>query len=417
MMKNFAIDKKRDLLAPDLECYQMDLSRPVNDAIASGEVKANTDFAELPSWNKYVAAPPKAKGFFTRTMQAILHGQGGYDELNPEIQAPLYENKRPRVIMIFLPHNTRSDAFEIILDHLTEIAGGFEVVGLNGKIGVTNEKSQRVVSEIVRKGKPTIILSSQIAQRSFSIPEITELYLAYDAGQIGATIQKMSRVLTPDDLGKIGRVFSLSFDPNRDDKFDSMILETAINLQRRKVNSTKSLQQLMATVLSTVNIYRSTVDGPILIKDDFLQGALARRSVFRVLGKMVNLSALSSDAVSALATGNAAYFRAAKQQTVQKGKTRQNVPSTTPKAPSAVPADAKEMAKAREVLVSLFENIDVLLHVAGTHDVLEAIEIVETQPELKKAIEDAYGLSLDTIGYLFATKAVKQQWVELMIQS
>lgn len=411
IMKQFAIDTSRDLLAPDLECYQMDLSRPVNDAIASGEVDA--DFANLPSWAKYIAAPPKGKGFFTRTMQAILHGQGGYDELNPEIQAPLWNNNRPRVLMIFIPHNTRIEAFRIIESHLREVAGGFEVVALHGGNGVSQAKSQRIVREVVRKGKPTVIISSQIAQRSFSVPEITELYLAYDGGQIGATIQKMSRVLTPDDVEKIGRVFSLSFDPNRDDKFDSMIIETAVNLQRRNVS--KSLQQLMATVLSTVNIYRATVTGPVMISDDFLKGALARRSVYRVLGKMVNLNALEPEAITALASGNSAYFRISKQQKAQSGKVRKPVPKAAANNGSPTPASAKEEAKAREVLVTLFENIDLLLIVASTHDVILALRFVEKDSELKEAIEAAYGLTIETIEHLFSSEAVKQQWVELMV--
>ena len=300
MLKQFKISTDRDLLVPDFACYQMNLMGPVNAAIAAGEV--DEDFETLPSWAKFAANPIKSKGFFTRTLEAMFLGQGGHDELNVDLQTEDYKSQR--VSMMFMPANTRNDVLELIGNIAQETLPGYEVIVLCGAVKhngrkITNRSAERAVKEIVEQGKPTLILAAQMAQRSFSIPEITELYLAYDRGENGATIQKMSRTLTPGDMDKVGRIFSLSFDPNRDDKFDAMVVETALNHKKR--NAAKSLQEAMRDVLRTIDIFKCTQDGSIKVEvDEYLALALERKGISRVLGKIVNINLLTADAPTLL---------------------------------------------------------------------------------------------------------------------
>ena len=76
-LKNFKLDPSRDLLYPDFECYQMDLSGPVNATIAAGE--GGEDFKLGPSWAKVAANPVKAKGFISpeRVAQSVLYRRSG----------------------------------------------------------------------------------------------------------------------------------------------------------------------------------------------------------------------------------------------------------------------------------------------------------------------------------------------------
>jgi hypothetical protein len=69
-MKNFKINTTRDLLYPDVNCYQMDLGPAVEAAIEAGLVEG--EMKELPSWSKFVASPIKAKGFFVNMVQVIM---------------------------------------------------------------------------------------------------------------------------------------------------------------------------------------------------------------------------------------------------------------------------------------------------------------------------------------------------------
>lgn len=413
MLKQFQINTTRDLLIPDFACYQMDLIGPVNAAIEAGEV--DDDFASLPSWAKFAANPIKSKGFYTRTLSAMFLGQGGHDELNVDLQTEDYKSQR--VSMMFFPANTRNDVLELIGTITQETLPAFEVVVLCGAVKhngrrITNRNAEQAVKEIVEKGKPTLILAAQMAQRSFSIPEITELYLAYDKGENGATIQKMSRTLTPGDMSKIGRIFSLSFDPNRDDKFDAMVVETALNHKKR--NSAKSLQEAMRDVLKTIDIFKCTPEGSVKVDvDDYLALALERKGISRVLGKIVNLTLLSSDAIAALANGNSDYFRNQQHDVAQSGSTRNSSNGTT----NGVQRDLssqKEIAKAREVITTIIENLDIVILGTGNSVLADAMAVVQDNNEMRKCVEEEFGVAAETITYLFENNIIRQDWVELL---
>lgn len=412
MLKHFQINTKRDLLVPNFACYQMNLMGPVNSAIEAGEVDEN--FAELPSWAKFAANPIKSKGFFTRTLEAMFLGQGGHDELNVDLQTEDYKSQR--VSMMFMPANTRNDVLELIGTIAQETLPGYEVIVLCGTVKhngrkITNRIAERAVKEIVEQGKPTLIIAAQMAQRSFSIPEITELYLAYDRGENGATIQKMSRTLTPGDMDKVGRIFSLSFDPNRDDKFDAMIVETALNHKKR--HNTKSLQEAMRDVLRTIDIFKCTPDGSIKVEvDEYLALALERKGVSRVLGKIVNLSLLSSDAITALANGNSDYFRNQKTDTAESGKTRNS--STKSSGVRQDLKTQKEIAKAREVITTIIENLDIVILGTGNSVLADAMSSVEENQEMRECVEEEFGVAAETISFLFKNNIIRQDWVELL---
>lgn len=412
MLKHFKINSQRDLLAPDFECYQMDLIGPVNDAIAAGEV--DEDFAELPSWTKFSTNPIKAKGFFTRMLQSVFLAQGGHDELNVDFQT--MDVKKQRVSMMFMPANTRNDVLELIGNIAQETLAGYEVVVLCGAVKhngrtMSNRYAEKAVKEVVEQGKPTLIIAAQMAQRSFSVPEITELYLAYDRGDNGATIQKMSRTLTPNDLSKVGRIFSLSFDPNRDDKFDAMIVETALNYKKR--NSSKSLQEAMRDVLRTIDIFKCTQDGAIKVDlDDYLAVALERKGITRVLGKIADMSLLSHDELEALANGNSDYFKNNKQDSAETGKTKDTTPGDKNKKKTK--EDIKLEQKAREVITTIIENLDIIILGTDNKILADAMHTVEHDEQMRKCVEEEFGVGAETLTYLFENNVIKQDWAELL---
>lgn len=415
MLKNFKIDVQRDLLVPDFKCYQMDLAGPVNAAIAAGEV--DEEFKLLPSWAKFAANPIKAKGFFTRTLQALFLGQGGHDELNVDLQAEIYQRERARTAMMFMPANTRNQLLEMIGTIAQEALPAYEIIVLCGSVKyngrkITNRLAEKTVKEIVESGKPVLIIAAQMAQRSFSIPEITEVYLAYDRGDNGATIQKVSRALTPGSIDKVSRIVSLSFDSNRDDKFDALIVETAINFKKR--SEVKSLQEALREVISTIDIYRCTSGGAIkLDKDEYLELAMSRKSISRVLGKIVNISLLTTEAIVALANGNSDYFRNNKKEIVLSGKTRESSKNVKQKVKRDIERE-KEIAKAREVIVTIIENLDIII--LGTNNTIlaDAMASVEQDADMRQCVEEEFGVAVETISFLFKNGVIQQDWVELM---
>jgi len=411
MLKQFKINSKRDILAPDLACYQMDLTGPVNAAIEAGEV--DEEFKFLPSWAKFGSNPIKAKGFFVRTLEAIFLGKGNHDELNVDYQ--INDSPEQRVAMMFISAKNNialNDAAKIAQQTLP----GYRVIALNGSSKhngrkITNENAEKVVKEIVETGVPVLILSKEMAARSFSIPEITELYLAYDKGSNGTTIQKMSRTLTPGALEKIGRIFSLSFDPNRDDKFDAMIIETANNYARR--SEQVDFREAMRDVLKTIDIFSCTSEGAVKMDiDTYLEQALARKAVSRVLGKVIDISKIDGAIVTALANGNRDISKNAKVQAALKGKTKDSQGNNITN--SHEDNSLAEIAKAREALVFILENLDYLIYGTQSKIISETLPKIKSNEQFVKAVEDRFGINFQILEYLFETGAINQKHVELL---
>lgn len=415
MLKNFKINTKRDLLVPDFACYQMNLQGPVQAAIAAGLV--SDDFKELPSWSKFAAHPMKSRGFFSRVLEALFKGQGGFDELNVNLQTENWSGVR--VAMMFVSaNNAQMDMIDTIA---SETLDAWRVITLtgsrkyNGK-KITNKNCQKIVAEIVEQAqkdnKSVLIISNNLGQRSFSIPEITELYLAYDAGEMGATLQKMSRTLTPGEINKVGRIFSLSFDPNRDDKFDAMVFETAVNIKRRK--NMRSLAEALRTVLSTIDIFNCTKDGAVAIKDTYLAAALARNAVSRVLGKTINLGQCSTEVLVAIAQGNADYLRNEKQERTTKGQTRSVKQERNSNSQTVDKSTEKLIAKAREVVVTILENLDIIIEGTGCEILTDAMAVIRNDVEYQECVEEEFGVGYEVIEYLFDNEIIKQEHAELM---
>jgi hypothetical protein len=412
-MKNFKINTTRDLLYPDVNCYQMDLGPAVEAAIEAGLVEG--EMKELPSWSKFVASPIKAKGFFINMLKSVFEGTGNNDELNVDLQTGLV-NKR-RIAMMFLPENTKTRKEDNMLGTVCNIAqqtlSSYEVIELSGNT-TTNKKAQKKVKEVIEKypNKSILIIASKIAQRSFSIGEIDELYLAYDKGENGSSIQKMSRALTPDTEGKVGRIFSLSFNPNRDDKFDALLVQTAMN-QVNKNPDTTDIRQELGRILRTVDIFNCTEDGAIPITvDDFVEEALSRKSISRVMGNKADIHLLGDDIIKALAEGNVDYLTNKQRDTVRTGKTRDIVDKLpTDKLPT--PGTNKDMAAVKEMITTIIENADIIVKGTNQTIIREALVTIE-EWNAESTIKEEFGVEYSIIKYLFEENIIKQEWINIL---
>jgi len=414
-LKKFTVDPSRHQLYVDVEFYQMGLARVVEWAHANDPGAFRDDGAYLPSWTKFAADPVRAKGFWTRMLQAVFEGKHSWDELNVDYQIKRSSKDGQRVAMMFLPGSTTNV-------NLTEAAAlaqaalpAFRVVPIYGDT-MTNGTAEDKVHEEIEKAQagPVLLLSAGMAQRSFSVGAITELYLAYDSGDCGATVQKISRALTPDQVGKIGRIVSLSFDPNRDDKFDAMLLETAMNYKR--THAVATLKQSLAAVISTIDLFSCSQDGRVRVESDpYLAEALERKSIERVIGKVADLTLLTDDQVQELAAGAINVAGMTKQDPADKGKTR--LTPQKKKKGKATPAMAKLAARAREMITTVVENVDVLIYGTGTDSVPKALVKIAKDRELRDSVENKFGMRFATLSYLFSAGVINADVLELTIDN
>ena len=411
-MKYFKIDKGRDRLYPDLACYQMDIVSMSQKAVDDG---ADEDL--LPSWSKFAAEPLKAKGFFTYMLQAVFEGKHDALELDTEYQTQDISSRRVAMMFIASANNENLMVTSQIADRAL---GGYTVVTLCGhkdnRINgqrVTNRTSQQLVKEVLEQDdKNVLILSNQMAARSFSIPDITELYLAYDGGDNGATIQKMSRTLTPKDLSKVGRVFSLSFDSNRDDKFDSMVMEAAVRVKK----DDEDIVSAMRRVLKSIDIFRCTEDGAEIFDEaEFIKASMARNGLSRVMGKIADISNIPLEVATGLASGNIDYKRMTKVMAAAKGKTREASTSSPTPSNKRDLTHAKMMAKVREMVSTIIENIDIVVHGTNNTNVKEALETI-VENNLEEEIANLFGTEFEVIQFIFDHDIIKQDWIDIRMQ-
>jgi hypothetical protein len=316
--------------------------------------------------------------------------------------------------MMFLPGSTTNANLQEIIPIAEQALKGFDIVAVYGEemSNATAEKKVKERIEIAEGGNQhVLILSAGMAQRSFSIPQITELYLAYDTGDNGATIQKMSRALNPDRAGKVGRVISLSFDPNRDDKFDAIVIETAQNY--KKNHKIPDLKQALRDVLKTVDIFKCQTDGAVKIEvDEYLEEALARKSIDRLIGKVAPVHELSHEEIVALASGIVDVFRAARQAAAQRGKTRRNVVKKTKGAPRAE-ASEKELARAREMIVTIAQNIDIIKFYGGK-TIEDAFDLMDADGEgIQADVTQQFGVPYVMVKELVLTNFINRDLLDL----
>jgi len=428
MLKNFKTDAHRDLLVPGLQCYQMGLTPLIDTMTKQGLIEE--DFKLLPSWNKFVENPKRNKGFFIGMIEAVFAGKWGHDELNIDIQTNR-KTKDRRVAMMFLPdgmkiHVTGTDGqkntnSELIEQFASEaLPPGYEVLVLSGAITyrgkkITNRNAEQIVRDAIYGGKNILIIASKLAQRSFSIPQITELYLAYDKGGEGPTIQKMSRVLTPHNLDKVGRVISLSFDPNRDDKFDSMIALTAMNIKKRL--GLTSAREALKIVLSTMDIFSCQPGGAVKLElDNYLIQAMERGGITRAIGSKLDLFKLDQQTIAALASGNIDYMKAVAREATPMGRTY-DVAATKQITGTLSSIDRQEISdlkKAREVALTILENLDFIIQGTNQKNIHDAMQLIKNNSDKQQEVEEEFGVPFEIISLLFSKGVINQAHVEMI---
>lgn len=420
MLKHFQVDHTRTALVVPVEFYQMNLIKAVNQAR-----KLDPDlFADgddyLPSWSKFAKDPIKAKGFWTRMLQAVFLGQGNLPELSIELQTREIAQDGFKVAMMFVPGSMRNEHLKTTVALTKQTLKGWEVLEISG-VGeyngkkISNKNAEKITKEVVEvcreSGTPLLILSRGMAQRSYSIGDITELYLCYDEGDAGATTQKISRALTPSKVGKIGRIFSLSFDPNRDDKFDTMMIAAAENYAGRKGID---VDEALRKVINTIDIFACGEDGRVEIDHDtYLQQILERKSLTRAMGKQAYMDLLSFDEIRMFAEGNQNYDRLGKTDAADKGKAGDKNNNMQKKGQLSK-EDLELIDKARKALTTIVEHLPYLSIMTKSDTVRETLVRCDQKEDYRDYVCNEFGVPPDIILDLFDRGVLNYDLASLM---
>lgn len=413
MLKFFQKDTNRDKVYASVEGYQLDLRPVVNKA---KQLHDNVD--ELPTWAKFVANPKKGKGWYITLIEGMFnskHNLYGVDieRLVDSTDAELSER---RVAMMFFPDNTKVENLIEVGKITQNVLQGWSIVVLNGATVVNAGECESKVDDIIDSTTNNVlIISAKMAQRSFSEELIDELYLAYDKGQDGATIQKMSRALTSNSPDKVARIFSLSFDPNRDDKLDTMVFQAALNQVEKKGKS--DIREELKRVYNSIDIFSCNDKGEAvkLEVDEYVKQALEKKGISRVMGKKSDLTLLTKTQVQALLNGNVDYLRNEMKERAEMGKTKDSKPKVSDRPKTEKPSE-NDIEKVREVVISMIEHSDVIMLAAknkGAKNITEALEVFE-ENKWTPILEDEFGVKYEVVKYLFTMGIIRGEWVNLL---
>ena len=209
----------------------------------------------------------------------------------------------------------------------------------------------------------------------------------------------------------MGKIISLSFDPNRDDKFDVMLLETAHNIKRQQPR--RDFREIMEEILSTIDIWQGGAHSGVRVnKDEFLSAAMARKSIARVIGTTADLTKLTREQILALARGTVTASRIETVSHVPKGKTKIN--QKKPVTVSAKNMDAKVIQQARERITGVAENMDLLLVISGCDNVIDAISHIDVHEIMQEEVLEEFGLEWSLVKLLFAGGVITPMMIEIM---
>jgi hypothetical protein len=236
---------------------------------------------DQPSWLKAVTDVSKAEGLWRGFYESLAgRTHKNLQKTNASDFALTHlVNDKVTGVMQFLPSNSTNEEALKVSELARAILSDWIVITLNGSADASNEDSERIVKDYVKKaqveGKRGVwVISQGMGSRSFSIPEINVVLLTYDNGGIGPTIQKMSRCLTSSSAEKIGHIISFSIDGNRSDNIAAMALDTALKVAQE---SGESLEEVLRRVRRTIPIFDLDENGDsVIIKDDeYLERAMS----------------------------------------------------------------------------------------------------------------------------------------------
>jgi hypothetical protein len=399
LVEDFEVNPKLVEYVVDTKYYQMNLSPALESYKKRNPNFSKQDVVKIASWDKVAKRPSLANGFVNHVLDAIFYGKNNLDNLNIAFQSERIIPKQ-ETSMWFFPANTTNksmkDLEQIFANHLPD----YLVLSLHGSntfMGkdITNENAESIATDArklaTQQNKGLILLSAKMAIRSFSRPDITNIFLCYDNGDAGNTQQKISRGLTLDreKIQKTAYVWSLSFDPNRDDKFDIMFITAA--QQVAKTEGIK-IDDAVRKVFSTLDIFSCNDDGAIAFDiDEYMQQLLDRPSVSRVVGRQANLSLLDAEDFYAL-YGGTISSGLEKTEITEKGKTFKDIKSK--KAGDKVKTEQQSIEEhVRKVLATIVEELPTLTYMTNQTTLHDSLVYASNDSGIREYVTQEFHVS------------------------
>lgn len=332
-----------------------------------------------------------------------------------------------KVSMIFggFPNKQQQNKYVKLIQ--SELGEGFVVMTVNGDFTSNRkveEEAKKLIAKAQRQGKKVILVSRDMASRSFSISEIDTVFLMYDNGILAQTIQKVSRAFTPGltyngKQKKEGVIVTLSLDANREelDPVDQYVVAEASRIAKPE----ESLQDSIKRVARSLNIFENDING-LAIKlnpDEYAEELITSSDLIKVAATTIKLENIDLNAY----LDEVLAERRVQSSKREDGKVEVNIKKAKTFVGKGNEGEGKtlipnEQKKLIENIIFLNNNIIVLTEFDSfeNDNVLDIINSLENKG-LKSEVEDFFGLGFDFIQLLITDEVLSLRLLNTIIKS
>lgn len=379
----------------------------------------------MPSWTKIWGRPYANEAFIGSLLQCLT----GSNELRSELNLSSMLGQAVDCFMLLVSANNaemtqiKKIAERVIPDYAIKV--------LNGDFTTNNKaenETKREINEAKIAGKRgLIIIANQMGSRSYSIPEIQSTVIAFDRGSVDATAQKSSRCLTPGNCWdgtkkEYGAIVDLSFDPNRNENIEKIILEEAIQVQRS--GDAEDFTKAVRYVLSSVNLMKMNEYGyPVEVtEEDLFKVFSDNEAMLRVADVAVDVEAIIDSGLFEILMSVRASGKSDKVKKDILGKGVKNTVKVGDKTATRNLSDSDKQ-KAEEIINNAIRSLNMsatsvyhLANLAG-ESYRECLQTISDDFESDREFTELYGISANNVISLLDHRALNESILDVIVQN
>jgi hypothetical protein len=372
-----------------------------------------------PSWTKIWGKPQGNKAFVTKLFHSLTADEALRQELN------LSNLTGESIDCFMMLVSAENKEMKQIKDIATKALPKWHVKILNGDY-TNNKQAQyettKEINEARLAGKDgVIVIANQMGSRSYSVPEIQATVIAYDRGSVDATVQKVSRCLTPGktyagDKKEVGHIFDISFDPNRSENIERLLVDEIVQVGK---SEDKDFPTATEFVLSSIDCFKVRYGTAVEVDENDMFDLLGNNeSLLRIADVTVDVnrvvdSGLIDDLANITASGK------------QSKKTREAIKATNKiregeqKDRTPTDAEKRELEKiinnAVRALNMSATSVYELAAVGSTYR--ECISNISNDTDDAKEFENLFGVSTDIVNEILDQELLNEPILDVIVQN
>lgn len=371
-----------------------------------------------PSWTKIWGKPNGNKSFVSKLFTSFV----GEESLRQELNLSNLTGESIDCFMMLVSANKNE------MKQIKEIAEraipNWHIKVLNGDY-TSNKQAQyettKEINEARIAGKDgVIVIANQMGSRSYSISEIQATVIAYDRGSVDATIQKVSRCLTPGNTyagqtKEYGHILDLSFDPNRSENVERLLVDEII-----QVGKSEGMDFPTATsfVLSSINCFKVRYGTAVEVTEEDMFDILGdNENLLRVADVTVDVEA-AMDLIDDLANVTASGKQDKKsREAINSAKNTIREGSKSDRKPTDSEKRALEKIINDAVRALNMSATSVYILADGGNTYRECINRIASNIEDAQEFEELFGVTPNVVKVILERELLNEPVLDVIVQN